>query len=132
MNLRAIAAREQLSSEGNSPGLLQPGAFEGRCVEQINKVRFEHSGALPHSFIVMSQFDQDEIVMVLLAEQGDVAAFEELLRRLHGPLRPSRSALAMATRLCGTRDRLHPQRMFGRIIAFSEVGGLHHRYERVA
>ena len=35
----------------------------------------------------MSQIDQDEILMVLLAQQGDVAAFEELLRRLHGPLR---------------------------------------------
>ena len=35
----------------------------------------------------MSQTDQDEIVMVLLAQQGDVAAFEELLRCLHGPLR---------------------------------------------
>jgi RNA polymerase sigma-70 factor (ECF subfamily) len=35
----------------------------------------------------MSQIDQDEILMVLLAQQGDVAAFEDLLRRLHGPLR---------------------------------------------
>jgi len=35
----------------------------------------------------MSQIDQDEILMVLLAQQGDVAAFEELLRRLHKPLR---------------------------------------------
>lgn len=35
----------------------------------------------------MSQIDQDEILMVLLAQQGDVAAFEELLRRLHRPLR---------------------------------------------
>src|SRR4029079_3324957 len=35
----------------------------------------------------MSQIDQDESLMVLLAQQGDVAAFEELLRRLHGPLR---------------------------------------------
>ena len=35
----------------------------------------------------MSQIDPDEILMVLLAQQGDVAAFEELLRRLHGPLR---------------------------------------------
>ena len=35
----------------------------------------------------MSQIEQDEILMVLLAQQGDVAAFEELLRRLHGPLR---------------------------------------------
>ena len=35
----------------------------------------------------MSQIDQDEILLVLLAQQGDVAAFEELLRRLHGPLR---------------------------------------------
>jgi DNA-directed RNA polymerase specialized sigma24 family protein len=35
----------------------------------------------------MSQIDQNEILMVLLAQQGDVAAFEELLRRLHGPLR---------------------------------------------
>jgi RNA polymerase sigma-70 factor, ECF subfamily len=35
----------------------------------------------------MSQIDQDEILMVLLAQQGDVSAFEELLRRLHGPLR---------------------------------------------
>ena len=35
----------------------------------------------------MSPIDQDEILMVLLAQQGDVAAFEELLRRLHGPLR---------------------------------------------
>ena len=35
----------------------------------------------------MSLTDQDEILMVLLAQQGDVAAFEELLRRLHGPLR---------------------------------------------
>ena len=35
----------------------------------------------------MSLIDQDEILMVLLAQQGDVAAFEELLRRLHGPLR---------------------------------------------
>jgi DNA-directed RNA polymerase specialized sigma24 family protein len=36
---------------------------------------------------VVSQIDQDEILLVLLAQQGDVAAFEELLRRLHGPLR---------------------------------------------
>ena len=36
---------------------------------------------------MVSQIDQDEILMVLLAQQGDVAAFEELLRRLHGPLR---------------------------------------------
>ena len=35
----------------------------------------------------MSPIDQDEILLVLLAQQGDVAAFEELLRRLHGPLR---------------------------------------------
>jgi len=35
----------------------------------------------------MSPIDHDEILMVLLAQQGDVAAFEELLRRLHGPLR---------------------------------------------
>jgi len=35
----------------------------------------------------MSPIDQDEILMVLLAQQGDVAAFEELLRRLHRPLR---------------------------------------------
>jgi RNA polymerase sigma-70 factor (ECF subfamily) len=35
----------------------------------------------------MSPIDQDEILMVLLAQQGDVAAFEGLLRRLHGPLR---------------------------------------------
>jgi RNA polymerase sigma-70 factor, ECF subfamily len=35
----------------------------------------------------MSPIDQDEIVMVLLAQQGDIAAFEELLRRLHGSLR---------------------------------------------
>jgi RNA polymerase sigma-70 factor, ECF subfamily len=35
----------------------------------------------------MSLIDQDEILMVLLAQQGDVAALEELLRRLHGPLR---------------------------------------------
>jgi RNA polymerase sigma-70 factor, ECF subfamily len=35
----------------------------------------------------MSQIDRDEILIVLLAQQGDVAAFEELLRRLHGPLR---------------------------------------------
>ena len=35
----------------------------------------------------MSQIDHDEILMVLLAQRGDVAAFEELLRRLHGPLR---------------------------------------------
>ena len=35
----------------------------------------------------MSLIDQDEILLVLLAQQGDVAAFEELLRRLHRPLR---------------------------------------------
>jgi len=35
----------------------------------------------------MGPIDQDEILRVLLAQQGDVAAFEELLRRLHGPLR---------------------------------------------
>jgi hypothetical protein len=44
-----VAALEQFSSEGNSPGLFQPLAFEGRCLEKINKIRFEHSGALPHS-----------------------------------------------------------------------------------
>ena len=35
----------------------------------------------------MSLIDQDEILLVLLAQQDDVAAFEELLRRLHRPLR---------------------------------------------
>jgi RNA polymerase sigma-70 factor (ECF subfamily) len=35
----------------------------------------------------MSQADQHETLLVLLTQQGDVAAFEELLRRLHGPLR---------------------------------------------
>ena len=46
----------------------------------------------------MSQIDQDEILMVLLAQQGDVAAFEELLRRLHGPLRQ------YVTRMVGASD----------------------------
>lgn len=35
----------------------------------------------------MSQSGQDEIFLVLLAQQGDVAAFEDLLRGLYGPLR---------------------------------------------
>src|SRR5262245_13190043 len=35
----------------------------------------------------MGRSDQSETMLVLLAQQCDVAAFEELLRRLHGPLR---------------------------------------------
>ena len=46
----------------------------------------------------MSPIDQDEILLVLLAQQGDVAAFEELLRRLHGPLRQ------YVTRMVGALD----------------------------
>jgi RNA polymerase sigma-70 factor (ECF subfamily) len=36
---------------------------------------------------VVSQSDQNETLLVLLTQEGDVAAFEELLRRLYGPLR---------------------------------------------
>jgi len=32
--------------------------------------------------MVMSQSDQNETLLVLLTQAGDVAAFEELLRRL--------------------------------------------------
>jgi len=35
----------------------------------------------------MGPSDQDETLLVLLTQQCDVAAFEELLRRLHRPLR---------------------------------------------
>ena len=37
--------------------------------------------------MVMSQLDQYETLLILLTQEGDVAAFEELLRRLYGPLR---------------------------------------------
>jgi RNA polymerase sigma-70 factor (ECF subfamily) len=46
----------------------------------------------------MSQADQDETLLVLLVQQGDIAAFEELLRRLHKPLRQ------YLTRMVGTSD----------------------------
>ena len=46
----------------------------------------------------MSPSDQDETLLVLLTQQGDVAAFEELLRRLHGPLRQ------YVTRMVGASD----------------------------
>jgi len=35
----------------------------------------------------MSQPDQDESLLVMLVQRGDVAAFEKLLRRLHSPMR---------------------------------------------
>ena len=46
----------------------------------------------------MKPSDQDETLLVLLTQQGDVAAFEELLRRLHGPLRQ------YVTRMVGASD----------------------------
>jgi RNA polymerase sigma-70 factor (ECF subfamily) len=46
----------------------------------------------------MSRSDHKETVLVLLAQEGDVAAFEELLRRLHGELRQ------YVTRLVGASD----------------------------
>ena len=46
----------------------------------------------------MSQSDQNETLLVLLTQEGDVAAFEELLRRLYGPLRQ------FVTRLVGESD----------------------------
>src|SRR5262245_33890641 len=46
----------------------------------------------------MSQSDQNETLLVLLTQEGDVAAFEELLRRLYGPLRQ------YVTRLVGESD----------------------------
>jgi DNA-directed RNA polymerase specialized sigma24 family protein len=46
----------------------------------------------------MSRSDQSETMLVLLAQQSDVAAFEELLRRLHGPLRQ------YVTRMVGGSD----------------------------
>ena len=48
--------------------------------------------------MVMSQSDQNETLLVLLTQAGDVAAFEELLRRLYGPLRQ------YVTRLVGESD----------------------------
>jgi DNA-directed RNA polymerase specialized sigma24 family protein len=49
-------------------------------------------------YIVMSRLDQSETMLVLLAQQSDVVAFEELLRRLHGPLRQ------YVTRMVGGSD----------------------------
>jgi len=35
----------------------------------------------------MSRSDQDETLLVMLVQRGDIAAFEKLLRRLHAPMR---------------------------------------------
>jgi RNA polymerase sigma-70 factor (ECF subfamily) len=46
----------------------------------------------------MSQSDQNETLLVLLTQEGDIAAFEELLRRLYRPLRE------YVTRMVGASD----------------------------
>jgi DNA-directed RNA polymerase specialized sigma24 family protein len=48
--------------------------------------------------MMMSQSDQDETLLVMLTQQGDTAAFEKLLRRLHAPMRQ------YVTRMVGTAD----------------------------
>jgi RNA polymerase sigma-70 factor, ECF subfamily len=46
----------------------------------------------------MSRSDQDETLLVMLVQRGDVAAFEKLLRRLHASLRQ------YVTRMAGAAD----------------------------
>jgi RNA polymerase sigma-70 factor, ECF subfamily len=46
----------------------------------------------------MGESDQDETLLVMLVQQGDIAAFEKLLRRLHAPMRQ------YVTRMVGTAD----------------------------
>jgi RNA polymerase sigma-70 factor, ECF subfamily len=46
----------------------------------------------------MSQSDQDEALLVMLVQRGDIAAFEKLLRRLHAPIRQ------YVTRMVGAAD----------------------------